>query len=56
VEPEATLVGAKSGVELDTVSTVDLDLNGISMWQLIRDFQRKVSPGLCRLPRQHGTE
>jgi hypothetical protein len=26
VEPEATLVGAKSGVELDTVSTVDLDL------------------------------
>jgi hypothetical protein len=26
VEPEATLVGTKSGVELDTVSTVDLDL------------------------------
>lgn len=32
VEPEATLVWAKSGVKLDTVSTVDLDLNdGISM-------------------------
>lgn len=26
VEPETTLVGAQSGVELDTVSTVDLDL------------------------------
>ena len=43
VEPEATLVGAKSGVELDTVSTVDLDLNGISMWQLIRHFQKERS-------------
>jgi hypothetical protein len=40
VEPEATLVGTKSGVELDTVSTVDLDLGGLELWQF-RNFRGK---------------
>jgi hypothetical protein len=56
VETEATLVGAKSGVELDTVSTVDLDLAiELGIVAIGAEIFRNI-PGLCHLPRRHGTE
>lgn len=46
VETEATLVGAKSGVELDTESAVDLDLGKSELWQF-RQFEKKIKSYLA---------
>jgi hypothetical protein len=53
VEPEATLVGTKGRVELDTVTAVDLDL--MRLEGVIDNSMDVVLPDPCHPPRQHGT-
>jgi hypothetical protein len=52
VEPEATLVGTKGGVELDTETAVDLDLMRL---ESVIENSIEVLPDPCHPPRQHGT-
>lgn len=55
MEAEATLVGTESGVELDTETTVDLDLGQIRFF-VWRDGSQIDVPGGCHPPKPRGIE